>query len=182
MMSTQAMLALMLIAAAMVFCGFLAIWSRRDTMARHWAMLALILGLGSVVMAAITTAGWPKPIAWEFDTSKPLKIVGVHFDQEGTNSIYILVDRGFGLPRTYSLPWSDKAAKELHEAMQKTEDQTGESGALLMWRYDESATETEIQFYPLPQQASPPKAAQEPGFFYQQIPGLFWPLEPGPNP
>ena len=62
-------------------------------------------------------------------------------------------------PRSYKLPWSEEAAKQLHKAKQQAEA----SGTTVQMKkpFEKSVDDQEPVFYAAPQAALPPKQAPE---------------------
>lgn len=165
-MSNETTIAMAYVAFLVLVLALLAIWSRRQDAwpARHGSMFLCVLSLLALAYIPPSTLGRPLPIRWEIRTFAQMKVTGVWFI-EG-EAIFILVDVGLPIPRTYSLPWDDATAQQLSEAMRKAYEDTGKAGAIAKWNADKNDVEVPMQFWPMPQPASPPKQADPEGPFY----------------
>lgn len=124
---------------------WLVVWSRRDTVWRHIAMVAL-LPMWLVLAVLIADAlGHHRPleIAWNVDGES--RVLAAKMVQG--EAIYLYVETGDPEPTALVLPWDDKVAEQLQEAMRKSAE-SGQQGALM--RYKHSWDTNPPQFHPLP--------------------------------
>jgi len=144
---TTAWLTLSAILAAM---AWVAIWARRDTGWRGTSIAVLPLAIGAAWFALIVPLGKPASNV----PSGEWVVLGARIDvpTDGKpGGIYVLLDGIADEPRYYRMPYSDKAASALQEAMD------GENGAALTVDGDGGET-----FHEPPQTAAEPKQADTP--------------------
>jgi hypothetical protein len=142
-MNPYVMMQFLALGGILVAAAWLAIWSRRQTMARHVAMLMLVAGLGGVAATGVESAGFPKPIRWAWELNGEYRVLTAKLVQD--TGIYLYVDSKEMTPRSYSLPWSNEKANQLQKLMD-----SGENGQFAMqfeWSWDQRKS----SFYALPQ-------------------------------
>lgn len=147
---------LLLIAAWMV------VWSRRDTILRPVAVIGAIAAIPLLVLAAADELGFHRPVN-----------MVIRFDGEVTvlahkaipnKAVYLYLDvPGQEEPRAVVLPWNDNTAKQLQDLEDAA--RSDKKGRAKM-RFSSSLERREPpQFYPMPQEALPPKQVQQPPAF-----------------
>lgn len=155
----------LVVVSLFVASTWLAIWSRRDTRARHVAVLIMLLGLPAVVAAGIESLGWHKPyvLVWDLKAGDH-RVLAVKMIQDRAIYLY-LDDPSREEPRPIRMPWSNEAANQIQGLV----DQAGpEANGQFMMRYEPSLDVNKPQFHPLPQPpALPPKPAPEPGLRFE---------------
>ena len=124
--------------------------------ARRTLSVGIFLALITVVyVGASELLGRPKPLTLEWrDTAKAQVVGAVPVEDE---AIYVWLTRPDSTePRFYMLPWSQKAAQQLQDAIGKAEaDGTGVE--MKMQAADAGLDTREPMFYALPQPALPAK-------------------------
>ena len=95
------------------------IWSRSDTYRRACVVFGFILMVPAVIVVHLTLLGHHRPMTWESarhmaEGDLRAKILG-HKMKYG-EAIYLYLDRP-GEPLALVLPWNDKVAEDLQEAM-----------------------------------------------------------------
>ena len=154
-MSPYVIIQFMSLGGVFVVAAWLAIWSRRQTPARHAAMLVLVAGLASLAVAGIETSGFPKPMRWAWELTGDYRVLGTKMVQD--DGIYLFVDTGEATPRSYKLPWSNSTASRIQALIEK-----GRKGQYLM-KFEWSWDRHKPQFRALPQPMIPlPKQAPSP--------------------
>lgn len=142
--------------------GVLIVWARRSWLVKAQGIAAVLVLLGVSYLALADLIGRPKPIALEWladgrevDVLAAVPIEGVAI------YVYILTE-GFDEPLSIVIPWSQQAAQQLQDAQEKAEGEKGEGGeGRVKMRFEYSLDPQEPMFYPMPQQALPPKPAPE---------------------
>lgn len=143
--------------------AWMAIWARRQTRARHVAMALFVLALPGIVVAAVETAGFPKPLAWAWELNgiDDLRVLSAKLIQD--EAIYLYVDVDAGAPRSYSMSWNNEEASKIQGLMDGAKEQNGQFMMQFEWSWDTNAP----QFHPLPQPVIPlpkPEMAPTPRF------------------
>ena len=146
-MSPYVILQFVALGGVFVVAAWLAIWSRRQTPARHAAMLVLVAGLASLAAAGIETSGFPKSMAWAWELTGDYRVLGAKLVQD--DGIYLFVDTGQTTPRSYKLPWSNKTASRIQSLMDK--NRKGQFMMTFEWSWDRHKP----QFRSLPQPVIP---------------------------
>lgn len=154
-------MAWLIIVALLGLSASIAIWSRlqKRSRARGLSVLAFMLAAPAAGGALAATLGYPVPLVHGLNLpAGDHTIIGAKIViGEG---IFVLVDRGADEPRYYRLPWDEKTASQLQEAL----DGRGEGGEAGMhvdpfeWSWDVHPP----QFWAKPQpKVLPDKPAQE---------------------
>jgi len=151
---------------ALFAAAWLAIWSRRDTLARPVAVVLFMLGLPTIVAAGVESLGWHKPLGFAWDlTPGDHRVLSAKLVQD--EAIYLYLDDPARLePRPIIMPWNNEAANRI----QKLQDGAGpQAKGQFVMRYEKSLDMHAPQFHPLPQpQVLPPKPRQERAPHYDQ--------------
>ena len=122
-----------------------AVWSRRDTHNRTMAVLALLVA----VPVAFCVLRVPLGIA-DSDTP-PMGKYAIHGARIDVDvAIYVLVSPEGGIPHHYVLPYSQKAANALQQAMDASAQ--GDEGPIL-----EMTEQGDAVFHAPPVRSDPPK-------------------------
>jgi len=138
-------------------CAWIAIWSRRPTKARWFAVFAFLVGSPISAGALAWSLGWAVPMV-DYVTLMPGKhnILAAKIIKD--DGIYLFLDSGEGPPRYYRIPYDPKTASELQE---KLDDKESGGTGVLVPPY-ENSFEQRRQFYALPQpKALPDKPAPQ---------------------
>ncbi len=135
----------------------IAIWAPR----RLWVKLAALATAAALLPVAYVgfaeLLGRPKPAELDWSESGHDRATVLAARMREGEAIYLWLGfDGLAEPRSYVLPWSEAAARELHGA----QGEARESGAQLRVRLplDADLLESEPLFYAEPQPAPPPKA------------------------
>ncbi|MEM7259276.1 MAG: hypothetical protein AAF404_18010 [Pseudomonadota bacterium] len=144
-------------ALAAVLCS-ISIWAPRSVKMKLAALgcAALFLPVGYVSLNDILS----RP--------KPMMLESLHKNLEEASVISSLMKEDEGIylwlqlpevtePRSYKLPWTDEAAKQLHQARQQAE--TNGTGVKMKKPFERSMDASDPVFYAPPQAALPPKQA-----------------------
>lgn len=121
---------------------------------RAVALTVAFLGLTLMVMVSVVESyGLPKPYWFEFrDLNKGQVVAAVPVENK---AIYVWITAaGSSVPRSYVLPWSQKGAQELQDAMNKAE---ADGSSVEMGAAGDGADAGEPMFYAPPVPAQPPK-------------------------
>ncbi|MEM7223444.1 MAG: hypothetical protein AAF495_10720 [Pseudomonadota bacterium] len=135
------------------------IWSPR----RLWVKLtalgvtALFLPLAYLAFSDLLSRPKPVQVEWVQRGVKEAEVLAVQYRED--EAIYIWLGlAGTPEPRAYALPWSEQAAKQLHEAMREAEEKG--TGVQMRDPFEPSHDESEPLFYARPQDPPPEKAQQ----------------------
>ena len=142
---------------AAVLCS-IAIWAPRSVKIKLVALgcTAMFLPIGYVGLNDILSR--PKPMQLETLHSQIENVEVVSAMMKEDEGIYLWLQLPeVSEPRSYKLPWTDEAAKQLHKAQQEAEA----NGTQVQMKkpFERSVDLTEPVFYAPPQAALPPKAA-----------------------
>ncbi len=158
-----------LLAAVLANIGF---WAPRKLWIKMVALVTVAVFLPTAYAALVDLLGRPKPVdlEWAGRGLAEAAVLGARM-REG-EAIYLWLGlEGVAEPRSYALPWSDKLARQLHEARREAEAE----GSDLRMRlpFGSSLEERGQRFYPAPRAAAPPKqpAADSPVWFQSPGPG-----------
>lgn len=128
---------------------------------RHLAMRAGAVVLAGILMATAYASyaelmGRPKPASLEWAARNATEATVVASDLRDGEAIYLWLQLdGTPAPRAYVLPWSLKAARQLHEAQGQAEEQG--TGVRMRKPFRDSEDGGERMFYAEPQEPLPPK-------------------------
>ncbi len=155
---TYVFLIFSIIITLMVLFAFMTIWSRRDTVARSLSILLLVVSIPLLGIASMETLGWHKPIAAAWRLSGEWLVLGSKMVVD--EAIYIYVDVGGGEPRAIVLPWNDRVAQQLQDAMRDSRKR-GQEGAILEYEWD-WLERGEPNFWALPEPPLPIPKGESP--------------------
>lgn len=146
--------------------AWLAVWSRRETLARLGAVFLFVGGIPAIAAAGIESLGWHKPLMLTWDL-KPgdHRVLAAKMVQD--EAIYLYLDDPDRMePRPIALAWSNEMANQI----QKLQDEAGsDAKGQFMMRYERSLDVRAPQFHALPQpQVLPPKPRPDPGLRFEQ--------------
>lgn len=139
----------------------IAVWSRRPTMARGLAVIAMLAVIPLSGVLLFSQRGWARPVVpylSQFPDGE-LQVDGVRLVPEV--AIFLMLSDG-GEPRLFVLPWSAKAASELQRLMEKGQ---GVKAKKRMGNPKED--ESELEFHGEPQRSLPEKQPETP-FQYER--------------
>lgn len=147
-------------AALAAVLSSIAIWAPRSVKIKVVALVsaALFLPVGYIGLNDILSR--PKPMQLE-TAHKKLQEVGVLSSlMKEDEGIYLWLQiPDITEPRSYRLPWSDEAAKQLHKAQQEAEAQG--TNVQMKKPFEKTMDSQEPVFYAAPQAALPPKKAPD---------------------
>lgn len=134
----------------------ISVWSPRKLWIKVTALVTMSLFLPMAYISLETLLSRPKPIEmdWASENLADASVLAARIDEE--ESIYLwLAVAGIDEPRSYVLPYSEEAARELHAAQQGAEQ---EGTDVKMRRPSESGQDNqEPMFYAPPQETPPAK-------------------------
>ncbi len=138
----------------------ISIWAPRSLKIKIAALVsvALLLPLGYTSLNDILSR--PKPIQLETAHRQLQEVNVVSSLLKENEGIYLWLQLPeIDEPRSYKLPWSEEAAKQLHQAKQQAEA----SGTQVQMKkpFEKSVDNQEPVFYAAPQAAPPPKEAPD---------------------
>jgi len=138
---------------------------RRAAIACFFAVI-----LGTLFFGYSDMLGRPKTTRLEvFRTSMPdAKIIGSYLKENDGVYLWLKLP-GLDEPRYYKLPWSEKVAKALQEAIAESERQHG-SGVGMGVPFGHSWKQEQPKFYALPQPRLPDKPAERPAITVYKAP------------
>jgi len=133
----------------------------------HWRRKSFTIRLIALFIFIIGTAvSW---IGLEYATSHPrdMEIAALYEQKQEPFVVASMLVPGKAIylmllfpetdePRLYKMPWSDKAAKDLREAMKEAKKK-GSPGIIVPFPYRHGLRKHEKLFHPLPQRPNPPK-------------------------
>lgn len=98
----------------------IAIWAPRKTPIRVLALAAMTLFLPIIYAQFVGLLSKPKPISWEWYDSDVdrAELLSVSFDEGKAIYVWLRLN-GMIAPRFYSLPWRQKTAEDLEDAMEQ---------------------------------------------------------------
>jgi hypothetical protein len=131
---------------------------------------ALALILGGLFFGYSDMLGRPKSTRLEVfrGDMKDAQVIGSYL-MEGKGIYLWLRLPGIGEPRYYQLPWDEKIAKGLQEAIEKNASQHG-GGVAMALPFEQGWDREEPKFYPLPQPKLPDKGHEKPPTTLYQSP------------
>jgi len=98
----------------------IAIWAPRKTPIRVLALAAMTLFLPIIYAQFVGLLSKPKPVAWEWidrDVDRA-QLLSVSFDEGKVIYVWLRLN-GMIEPRFYSLPWRQRTAEDLEDAMEQ---------------------------------------------------------------
>lgn len=145
----------------------LAVWAPRRAWVRCWAvgLSAVIFVSGYATLADMLSRPKPMSLAWAEASVASADVLGSTFIEGEAIFVWLRLP-GSLEPRAYKLPWNDKQAQQLQDAMNEAAE-TG-TGVQMRQPFDEADDTDEPLFYALPQPPSPEKnysAGQAPVIF-----------------
>ena len=153
----------MMIAAPVVFALLLGAFIFLVLPRAGWGRRTLSAGIFLVLIAivyggATELLGRPKPLKLEWRESAKAQVLGaVPVENQ---AIYVwLAMAGSSEPRAYVLPWSQKTAQQLQDAMNKAE--ANGTAVEMAMSLETGGDNREPLFYPRPQPALPAKNYQD---------------------
>ena len=154
------------IVALFALAAWLAVWSRRETMARVAAVILFLGGIPAIAAAGIESLGWHKPLelSWDLEPGDHRVLAAKMVQDE---AIYLYLDDPDRMePRPVTLAW----ANDLANRIQKLQDEADpDAKGQFIMRYERSFDIHAPQFHPLPQPpVLPPKPRPEPGLRFEQ--------------
>lgn len=99
-----------------------AIWSRKETRARLYAVLSFVAAVPISALILISSLGRPVPmIDYISKPSSEVEVEIIGFRSEPGVGIYVLVGEDFKTPTFYFLPWSGRVAADLEQAKEEAQ-------------------------------------------------------------
>lgn len=140
-----------IILAIVAVCAGLMLMSRwRQSWTETGGLVLVAIG---AIVVMVEAHGLSRPAWTEWRSVEDPVVLGVHFDEPRAIHVWLLAD---GVPRAYMLPWSDRAAANAFEEMERAKQRRGK----VRMRWGDDDRETEQQFYQAPQPALPPKVVR----------------------
>jgi len=140
----------------------ISIWSPRAVWVKTLSVVLVALFIPVAYMALSELMSRPKPtsIEWAMRHVPKATVLGEQIVEGEAVYLWLVID-GVDQPRSYSLPWNDNLAKQLHSARKQAEAQGTE--VTMQKPFDGSILDTEeLVFHPNPQAATLSKLA-DPG-------------------
>ena len=138
------------------------IWSPRKLWVKvaAVAVVALFLPLSYASLSELLSRPKPVNVEWAQRAVPEAIVLGARMVED--EAIYLWLGfEGQQEPRSYSLPWDQESAKQLHEAQRKAE---AEGTQVKVHKpFELTLDELERKFYAEPHQAPPPKQAADSG-------------------
>jgi hypothetical protein len=141
-----------------------------STLRRVLVSSTFALILGALFFGYSDMLGRPKSTRLEVfrGNMKDAQVIGSYL-MEGKGIYLWLRLPGVGEPRYYQLPWDEKIAKSLQEAIEKNSAQHG-GGVAMAMPFEHSWDREDPKFYPLPQPKLPDKQGESPPTTLYQAP------------
>lgn len=143
----QAFIPVALLAAA---AATTIVWSRRETALRGLVMVAFFVVLVGAAFNTLVTLGHHRPVSYEalrMGYRGDLRAILLGHKMIEGKAIYLYLDRP-GEPLAIELPWSDRTAEQLQEALRRLK--RGQRMQVII-PYEHSFGKGSPQFRPLPQ-------------------------------
>lgn len=151
-------LVILLSALALCVCVLIVItvWSRRGQIIKWIAVLMMCPILVIAFMAFTTFMSRPKDVSfeWWLKKSEVATVLGADMHEKHEIFLWLRID-GVEEPRAYRLPWDQKTAQQLQDAL----EEAARNGTVARMRlpFEPTLDTREPKFYALPQPAMPPK-------------------------
>ena len=146
----------------------IAIWAPRSLAIKAGALGCAILFMPVAYAGLSDLLSRPKPVAleWWLGNAQEATVIGSQMREGSSLYLWLQLD-GETEPRAYRLPWNQKMAQQLQQALEKAERDGTE--ARMRLPFEPSLDGREPKFYAAPQPALPPKDyAQPPAQVYEQ--------------
>lgn len=146
------------VALLVAILATISIWSPRMVRIKLAALIVSAAMMPAAYAGFSELLSKPKPVELEWMARQVAEADVVAADMQEGEAIYLwLKYPGSKTPRAYVLPWSEQAARQLHGAQQKAEQEG--SGVRMGKPFERSEDEDEPMFYAAPQQSMPYKHA-----------------------
>ena len=146
------------VALLVALLATISIWSPRTVRIKLAALIVSAAMMPAAYAGFSELLSKPKPVELEWMARQVAEADVVAADMQEGEAIYLwLKYPGSKTPRAYVLPWSEQAARQLHGAQQKAEQEG--SGVRMGKPFERSEDEDEPMFYAAPQQSMPYKHA-----------------------
>ena len=132
----------------------ISIWSRRAVWVKTLSVVlaALFIPVAYVALAELMSRPKPTSIEWTMRHVQEATVIGEQIVEGEAVYLWLVID-GLDQPRSYSLPWNDNLAKQLHSARRSAEAQGTQ--VTMQKPFDGSILDTdELVFHPNPQTAT----------------------------
>ena len=146
----------------------IAIWAPRSLAIKAGALGCTVLFMPVAYAGLTDLLSRPKPVAleWWLGNAQEATVIGSQMREGSSLYLWLQLD-GESEPRAYRLPWNQKMAQQLQQALEKAERDGTE--ARMRLPFEPSLDGREPKFYAAPQPALPPKDyAQPPAQVYEQ--------------
>ena len=146
----------------------IAIWAPRSLAIKAGALGCTVLFMPVAYAGLTDLLSRPKPVAleWWLGNAQEATVIGSQMREGSSLYLWLQLD-GETEPRAYRLPWNQKMAQQLQQALEKAERDGTE--ARMRLPFEPSLDGREPKFYAAPQPALPPKDyAQPPAQVYEQ--------------
>jgi hypothetical protein len=157
-----------LAAALAAMLASIAIWAPRSLAIKAGALACAVLFMPVAYGGLTDLLSRPKPVSmeWWLGEAEEATVLGSQM-REGKDLFLWLQLAGEPEPRAYRLPWDQKMAQQLQQALEQAERDGTE--ARMRLPFEPSLDGREPRFYAAPQPAMPPKDyAQPPAQVYEQ--------------
>jgi hypothetical protein len=133
-----------------------AIWAPRRIWVRCWAVAlsAIVFVSGYAALTDMLSRPKPMSLAWAESHVEAADVLGSTFIEGEAIYVWLRLP-GSMEPRSYKLPWDQRRAQELQDAMNEA-GQLG-TGVEMRQPFDEYPQDEEPMFYALPQSPTPAK-------------------------
>lgn len=151
-----------LAAALAAILANIGVWSPRKLWVKVAAVAAVALFLPLSYGSLTELLSRPKPVSieWAQRELPEANVLGARMVEN--EAIYLWLGfEGQQEPRSYSLPWSQEAAEQLHEAQREAEEEG--SQVMMNMPFESTIDNLDRKFYAAPRQAPPPKQAADSG-------------------
>ena len=146
----------------------IAIWAPRSLAIKAGALGCTVLFMPVAYAGLTDLLSRPKPVAleWWLGNAQEATVIGSQMREGSSLYLWLQLD-GETEPRAYRLPWNQKMAQQLQQALEQAERDGTE--ARMRLPFEPSLDGREPKFYAAPQPALPPKDyAQPPAQVYEQ--------------
>jgi hypothetical protein len=146
----------------------IAIWAPRALAIKAGALACTVLFMPVAYAGLSDLLSRPKPVALEWWLSEAGEATVLGSQMREGQSLYLWLQlAGEAEPRAYRLPWNQKMAQQLQQALE--EAQRNGTEARMRLPFEPTLDAREPKFYAAPQPALPPKDyAQPPAQVYEQ--------------
>lgn len=134
----------------------LAVWAPRRAWVRCWAVAlsGIVFVSGYIALTDMLSRPKPMSLAWAEGSIASADVLGSSFIEGEAIFVWLRLP-GSLEPRAYKLPWDQRQAQQLQDALNEAA-QTG-TGVQMRQPFDQTAEDDEPMFYAVPQPPMPEK-------------------------